>query len=1015
MLTKQQIPCTITGENDSRGAMMKGTKRWIAVVATVTLLCATLFGQPHIQSFLEKKTATADKDADGMQAYIEELFGTADETDDTDGDGVSDYTEIFKLSTDPLAADADTDSDGDTLTNATELSIGTDPGKRDTDADGLADGDERTCGSDPLVYDCDADGVRDGYELELGTDPCTPQDVFDVSVSCGENAVSVGMTLAGEAVETLCVEPTLYDRFFTEDVPGCISEAYDVSMDGAFENGTISFSVQTDAVEPTVYYFSEATQTLEPIITSLNGDEATASITAAGTYILLDRTVYESSFVWEDRWGSSFVYAGLEIVVVIDDSASMKRTDPNGERLEVTRRLIDRLPEGARIGVVRFATDVTVMTTSLTTDREQVKSYLTPEYFSSNGQTYMYTAIQSALPLFDTQYEATQKIMIVISDGQPTDRALYNETVALVAAQPVETFTIAFGEEFLRAQQIMEGYATAVGGTHYTAQNADELTVVYDALSQSVHPATDTDGDGIPDYYEDNMIAFNGVKVALDKTKADTDEDGVPDGEEVKVELVYSEDGNEVYVKGILLSDPTLSDTDGDGTPDDVDEAPYDNTYTAAMTSEYATGTMALEMDYAWFFEDNTVYNPALSEASSLFAAMAYEPSSVLICNSLKETSASLEHLTDVLTYFGMENAQSYSLIADYNDSHVSEVVVGYRNVSMDGELRTVLAVVVRGTNATIEEWSSNCDIGDITKDTPEDDWRNTDNHKGFDVAANRIAAYVDRYIEENGLYRDNIVYWVTGHSRGAGIANILGANFEKAGETAFTYTFAAPNTTLASDAASYKTIFNIINADDFVPCLPLADWGYTCYGSSTKAVSVRESYESMWETYTGIWDYDSDASNMENCVTTIGKILTAGSDPRVDCYRYTCSCHGDGSNDTITITNTGMSESSRDKAIAKIPANARTACIITKYDGGFLGGWDFDVCQSPAYFMQLLAAFMGGEIDAYRFAVELNIADRYESAKSALVEVGISGVKHPHYPETYCMLAGVLTAEAFE
>ena len=28
---------------------------------------------------------------------------------------------------------------------------------------------------------------------------------------------------------------------------------------------------------------------------------------------------------------------------------------------------------------------------------------------------------------------------------------------------------------------------------------------------------TDSDADGIPDYYEDNMLCFNGVKLALDK------------------------------------------------------------------------------------------------------------------------------------------------------------------------------------------------------------------------------------------------------------------------------------------------------------------------------------------------------------------------------------------------------------------------------------------------------------------------------------------------------------------
>lgn len=55
---------------------------------------------------------------------------------------------------------------------------------------------------------------------------------------------------------------------------------------------------------------------------------------------------------------------------------------------------------------------------------------------------------------------------------------------------------------------------------------------------------------------------------------------------------------------------------------------------------------------------------------------------------------------------------------------------------------------------------------------------------------------------------------------------------------------------------------------------------------------------------------------------------------------------------------------------------------------------------------MQLLAAFMSGEISATRFAVELNIVDRYESAKTAIIRSGIGGLAHPHYTESYYLLS---------
>ncbi|WP_408890221.1 Ig-like domain-containing protein [Myxococcus faecalis] len=57
------------------------------------------------------------------------------------------------------------DSDGDGLTDAEELALGTDPNHADTDGDGLPDGIEvKVAGTDPLDDDTDDDGLLDGNE-----------------------------------------------------------------------------------------------------------------------------------------------------------------------------------------------------------------------------------------------------------------------------------------------------------------------------------------------------------------------------------------------------------------------------------------------------------------------------------------------------------------------------------------------------------------------------------------------------------------------------------------------------------------------------------------------------------------------------------------------------------------------------------------------------------------------------------------------------------------------------------
>lgn len=67
------------------------------------------------------------------------------------------------------------DADGDGLTDAEEVSLGTDPANPDTDGDGLSDREEvRTYETDPTNPDTDGDGFEDGAEVAGGYDPNGP-------------------------------------------------------------------------------------------------------------------------------------------------------------------------------------------------------------------------------------------------------------------------------------------------------------------------------------------------------------------------------------------------------------------------------------------------------------------------------------------------------------------------------------------------------------------------------------------------------------------------------------------------------------------------------------------------------------------------------------------------------------------------------------------------------------------------------------------------------------------------
>lgn len=142
-----------------------------------------------------------DSDADGLSDEEEAALGTNPNLADTDGDGLNDFVEVNTWQTNPLVADSDGDGvndgaevangldpndnsdaaldpDGDGLTNAEEIALGTNRNVADTDTDGLGDGAEvNTHGTDPRLSDTDGGGRSDGSEINYdGTDPLDPDD-----------------------------------------------------------------------------------------------------------------------------------------------------------------------------------------------------------------------------------------------------------------------------------------------------------------------------------------------------------------------------------------------------------------------------------------------------------------------------------------------------------------------------------------------------------------------------------------------------------------------------------------------------------------------------------------------------------------------------------------------------------------------------------------------------------------------------------------------------------------------
>lgn len=537
-----------------------------------------------------------DTDKDGIIDTLEELFGTDINNPDTDGDGLSDFDEIYKLNTNPLLSDTDKngiedgneDFDSDKITNLEELEFGTNPVIADTDGDKLNDYEEiNTYGTDPLNIDTDEDGVSDGKEIEMGTDPLVKQTSFETKAEALNNGkvnASVKVELTGDQVDTLSVEVINNNLLFPDTIPGYIGEAYNFNVEGSFDSATISFEFDKELLrnkdfDPVIYYFNEEEQELEALNTSVVENVASAVVDHFSTYILINTTVYEDSFVWIDEWESTG-FSGVETVIVIDDSGSMGTNDKNNERLKVAKSLIEKLPQKSKVGVVSFNSTNTLLTSKLTDDRNEAMKYLSTSYFKSSGGTNMYAAIDKSFSLFEEiNSKDTLKMMIVLSDGQSSDTSRHSSILSTANSKNVRIYTVGLGNSSSYFNNYLKPLAVNTAGKFYIATQSQELASIYDDINMKIDIEMDSDKDGISDYYEDNMVIFNGTKILLDKNNPDTDGDGLLDGEEiVDLKYYYNTDKTKVKVVGKLKSNPASIDSDNDGLYDNVPRLVYENT-----------------------------------------------------------------------------------------------------------------------------------------------------------------------------------------------------------------------------------------------------------------------------------------------------------------------------------------------------------------------------------------------------------------------------------------------------
>lgn len=538
------------------------------------------------------------------------------------------------------------------------------------------------------------------------------------------------------------------------------------------------------------------------------------------------------------------------------------------------------------------------------------------------------------------------------------------------------------------------------------------------------------------------------LKDKIDKiSSTDSDDDGLTDAYELgtKKEVDLTSLIRALYIsKGVdpdlykgkttttmwkTRSNPVLPDTDFDGIDDKKDSSPKPN---AARTNNLFKGyyhwkqgkdyrkteeKVELKMDYRNLLSNNTTYKKDLSVFSILGASDAYNNTYVEWTNGITGGS---DTPGDLLTRFGCKDVKDYDIIStngkDTDD--VTEIIIGHRKVVTVSGAKEVVIVEVRGTNGTNSEWSSNFDVGADTTDYTtltgsHPEWTNKSNHKGFDVAANRAQVKIETYLRTYGISNGSIL--ICGHSRGAAIADILGAKFENnANFLSYTYAFATPNCTTDSNSTSYSTIFNVVNEDDLVPTLPLTYWGFHKYGT-TRSISVEDNYEdsnpftdktNSWEWFT---DHDYDSIDSDVFSDTLSSFRNIASN-RNELYVFNNS----DSDAKVWEDNLGhVTYSGAQTELNTLTSELKNEKLYKYCRLSIVGSWVYhvEVFYCPAYFMQVLANMttkvgpkLGRDVKGKYATAKTNFV--LASGKIPAVGGVTGGMQDTHEPLTYYVIA---------
>ncbi|MDR3599881.1 MAG: VWA domain-containing protein [Desulfosporosinus sp.] len=181
----------------------------------------------------------------------------------------------------------------------------------------------------------------------------------------------------------------------------------------------------------------------------------------------------------------------FDIVFVIDDSGSMKQTDPNRLRVEALKRFVDILPkEGDQVGVVTYSTEV-LETMSLRdirseSDKNDIKKFAETKITQNGGWTDTAVGLKQAAAYLDEFKKVDHKqLIILVTDGANDfgdtgrTKAQSDADLEKVIAKKYPIYTIGLNPEDQKYENYISDIAKRTDAKAYFPKSADDLQAIF--------------------------------------------------------------------------------------------------------------------------------------------------------------------------------------------------------------------------------------------------------------------------------------------------------------------------------------------------------------------------------------------------------------------------------------------------------------------------------------------------------------------------------------------------------